>query len=150
MRKPKGFTLIELLVVIAIIGILAAIVLVALGSARNKAKDARLAADASQVRTLAELIYSDNTSYWKDGTHGICVAGGGVASVLNGSDVSVGPQIDTLLADISSQQNTPAAPICYTNSTNYCVSIVKNTGIVCVGDAGKTGNVACASATTCN
>ena len=63
MSTKKGFTLIELLIVIAIIGVLASIVLVSMGGARAKARDAVRAADMRQVASAMELYYGDNDTY---------------------------------------------------------------------------------------
>lgn len=62
-RNQKGFTLIELLVVIAIIGLLASVVLLALNSARAKARDAKRVADIRQVQSGLELYFNDCSSY---------------------------------------------------------------------------------------
>ncbi len=63
MLKNKGFTLIELLVVIAIIGTLSGIVLVSLGGARSKARDATRQSDMRQVVSGEEMYYGDNEQY---------------------------------------------------------------------------------------
>ena len=62
-RKSKGFTLIELLVVISIIGILSSIVLISMGGAREKARDARRSSDIRQIGTALELYYTDIEAY---------------------------------------------------------------------------------------
>jgi prepilin-type N-terminal cleavage/methylation domain-containing protein len=59
----RGFTLVELLVVIAIISILATLLLLQLGVARAKARDAKRIADVNQVRSALEMYYDDNASY---------------------------------------------------------------------------------------
>ncbi len=61
--NKKGFTLIELLVVIAIIGLLSTLAVVALGNARQKARDARRLSDLKQLQTALELYYTDNSAY---------------------------------------------------------------------------------------
>lgn len=62
-KNQKGFTLVELLVVIAIIGILATLLLVQLGIARSRARDAKRIADINQVRTAIELSFDDLGQY---------------------------------------------------------------------------------------
>lgn len=53
----------ELLVVVAIIGILAAIVLVSLNSARNKGKNAAIKAQMAQLRSAGEMFNEDNSGF---------------------------------------------------------------------------------------
>lgn len=61
--NKKGFTLIELLIVVAIIGLLSTLAVVALGSARVKARDSKRLADLKQLQTALELYYTDNNAY---------------------------------------------------------------------------------------
>ena len=61
--RSRGFTLIELLVVIAIIGILSAVVLASLNTARSKGSDAAIQSDLNAIRTQAEIFYGNGNTY---------------------------------------------------------------------------------------
>lgn len=62
-RQQYGFTLIELLVVISIIGVLASVVLVSLGGARERGEDAATKATFKEIQKALELFQIDNGSY---------------------------------------------------------------------------------------
>lgn len=61
--RNRGFTLIELLVVVAIIGVLAAVVLAALNSARSKGTAAAIKSNLKNAMPQAELSYNDTGNY---------------------------------------------------------------------------------------
>ena len=58
-----GFTLVELLVVIVILGVLAGIVVFAVGGISNKSTKAACNADVATVQTSEEAYYAQNNSY---------------------------------------------------------------------------------------
>jgi len=62
LKAKKGFTLIELLVVIAIIGILAALIIVSLTSARGRAQDTQRKNNARSLDTALAQYYVDQTT----------------------------------------------------------------------------------------
>ena len=53
----RGFTLIELLVVIAIIGVLSAVVLASLNTARSKGANAAVKSNLANIRVQAEIFF---------------------------------------------------------------------------------------------
>ena len=63
MSNNKGFTLIEMLVVIAIIGLLSSVVVIGLGGARSKARDARRIADVRSIQSALEVDYTAVDGY---------------------------------------------------------------------------------------
>ena len=61
MKNNKKFTLIELLVVVAIIGILAAMILPALGTARDKAQQKKCTNNLKQFGLAMQMYFSDGS-----------------------------------------------------------------------------------------
>ncbi len=62
-KIKKSFTLVELMVVVAVIAILATALLIGLGGARKKARDAKRLSSVKEIQNVLELYYAKEGNY---------------------------------------------------------------------------------------
>ena len=135
-KRNEGFTLIEMLVVIAMIGLLSAVVLVALGPSRNKAKDTRIISDLQQIRSVMETLYNPTTNSYT------------ITPVTSCSTPASGnSNIDTAFKDINTNNGSACAlNLVPTTSNGYAVSATTASGAsYCVDSTGKVASSTAAS-----
>jgi general secretion pathway protein G len=134
----RGFTLIELLVVIAIIGMLAAIVLASLNSARVKSRDARRLSDISELQKAVELYYNDNQVYPNALT---------VATLVTPGYMSVIPtDPSTAAAYKYAGLSTSVGGTCSSYHLGATLETASNSALSADADAAATANICAGSA----
>ncbi len=121
----KGFTLIELLIVITIIGILSALVLTNIQSARERARDARRKTDLAAIKSALRLYYNDQKVFPSSSGGNISACSGscswGSSSFADGTTI----YMNTLPSDPSST-TTDTIPYIYTKINDDSYAIVAN------------------------
>ena len=118
LKGGRGFTLIELLVVIAIIGVLSSVVLAALNSARQKARDAARVREVRQLYAAAQLYESDNPGMlpW---CGDVGYAGGCDISEFNGDPAFVDSSGDGIYMEFLQPTYMSTAPLDPINTYPY-------------------------------
>ena len=117
--SSKGFTLIELLVVISVIGLLASVVMIALNSARLKARNTKRLADIRQLTTAFNLGLDSSSSGSlpaSGGNNWVCVSASCYGSWATSYPANAG--VDAFLAPYIASK--PTAPLgSYAGASGY-------------------------------
>jgi prepilin-type N-terminal cleavage/methylation domain-containing protein len=144
MRTTRsGFTLVELLIVISIIAVLAAIVLVALGSGRQTASNTGVKTYVNDVQEAAAVYMQNNGSYGMTYPSSVCPTAGSsmftdpdIQSFISALNAKNGNKTKcatgTALASGNATSFAIASPVSY-SSQYWCVD---STGTAKLSDTG--------------
>jgi len=114
----RGFTLIELLIVIVVLGILAAVVVFALGGVTGTSAQSACNSDAKSVETAVEAFKANTGAYPASAIVGTAPVGG------------------VLAAGQSQLVNSYLRTWPYANASHYTITVVAGTGEVDVTPSG--------------
>lgn len=117
-QRFRGFTLIELLVVIAIIGILSAVVLASLNTARSKGNDAGVKANLNSVGTQAALYLSDHNNSYGTFAAAACPTPADTAT----GNVFTDPTVKNAIASAVTDSGGGAS-VCVSNNSAYAAAV---------------------------
>lgn len=126
-NNKEGFTLIELLVVIAIIGLLSTLSILALNTARARARDTKRVADVKQIQTALEMYYNEFGQY---PTSSAIVVGASIGTGTNVYLKAIPKPPTPTDSDVCS-----VAPLVYTYASSFAVGGGTYTLQYCLGAA---------------
>jgi|SRR3989344_4130329 len=146
MSKRRGFTLIELLVVITIIGILSAVVLVALNGARLRGNDAAIQANLSTIQTQAEVYYGNHNNSYGYRAYIVNTGTVGTRCSTGSNHLFTDPTIIKAL-NAADAANGSGYAGCIANGTSYLVAVALTAppspgAYWCLDSSGKARQVA--------